>query len=98
MYIALDELLRAIGLGLVDEALGVVGVERDVVVDPVPLDEVLVAGGRVADAAEAGGLGDPVVAPLGEATRVTAIRFSAAACCSGVTPGVPLRSIGWVGS
>src|SRR6478672_8169243 len=29
---------------------------------------------------------------------LTATRFSAAACCSGVTPGVPLRSIGFVGS
>ena len=59
-----DELLRAVGLRLVHQALGVVGVEHDVVVDPVPLDEVLVAGDAVADAAEAGRLGDPVVAPL----------------------------------
>ena len=43
-----------------------VGVEEDVVVDPVPLDEVLVPGGAVADRAEAGGLGDGRVGPLRE--------------------------------
>jgi len=52
-------------LRFVDQALRPVGIEDDVVVDPVPLDEVLVTGGAVADAAEAGCLGHPVVAPLG---------------------------------
>ena len=59
-----DQLLRPVGLGLVHEALRLVGIERDVVVDQVPLDEVLEAGRPVADALVPGGFGDLVVGPL----------------------------------
>ena len=42
------------------------GSSHDVVVDPVPLDVVLVAGGAVADRVEAGGLDGVEVGPLRE--------------------------------
>ena len=43
-----------------------VGIEGDVIVDPVPLDVVLVARRCIADAAESRLLGDGRVRPLGE--------------------------------
>ena len=93
------ELLRAVGLRLVHEALGVVRVERDVVVDPVPLHVVLVAGRGVADRVEAGRLGDRRVGPLrqiGERARRRGPRRTPAARAS--RPPMPDRSTGAVGS
>ena len=82
-----DELLRAIGLRLVDEALGMVGIERDVVVDPVPLDEVLESGQAVADALEPGSLGNLVVAPLREAHDVEGDQVLGGGLLLGCDPG-----------
>ena len=67
-----DELLASVRLGLVDEALGGVGVEPHVVLDPVPLHVVLdaFAGLGVSDRVEPGGLGDRRVGPLRQANDV----------------------------
>ncbi len=59
------ERLGAVGPGLVDERLRIVGIEDVVVaVDPVPVQEVLFAGEAVTDRDEAVGLRGLVVAPL----------------------------------
>ena len=75
-----------------------VGIEGDVVVDRVPLDEVLEAGEPVADAVIAGGLGDLVVRPLRQANDVDGDEVLGSSLLLGVTPGTPPRSIGCVGS
>ena len=65
-----DELLAAIWLRLIDQALGRVRVEPDVVVDPVPVHVVLVATVGISDRVEPGRLGDRRVGPLRKADDV----------------------------
>ena len=89
-----DELLRSVRLRCVDEALGVVGIERYVVVDRSQWMKCSKPVEAVADAVVAGGLGRLVVGPLREADDVDRDEVLSGACCSGVTPGTPPRSIG----